>query len=115
MTGHTETTATASATPQATALYVYGVIPAADARDWPGADGIEGPSATVRTLVAGGLAAPGSAPPPPPLPRPRGGPGAPPHPLSLAEERGPTHPPQFGLVIDNEGPLRGEPLVPRAP
>src|SRR5260221_10695324 len=111
MTGHTETTATASATPQATALYVYGVIPAADARDWPGADGIEGPSATVRTLVAGELAALVSAPPSDRLPRRRGDLEAHPHVLSLAHEHGPKIPMQFGLVIDNAELVRQELLV----
>src|SRR5260221_12363346 len=100
MTGHTETTATASATPQATALYVYGVIPAADARDWPGADGIEGPSATVRTLVAGELAALGSAPPAHPTPRPGGEPGGP---------RAGAAPAQSGRAA---GPVRVRPRCP---
>jgi hypothetical protein len=42
MTGSPEMTAAASAPPQGTRLYVYGVVPAADARGWPGTDGIDG-------------------------------------------------------------------------
>ena len=43
MTGRAEMTATASATPQPTRLYVYGVMRPADGRGWPGTAGIDGP------------------------------------------------------------------------
>jgi hypothetical protein len=111
MSGRTEMTATASATPRATALYVYGVIPAADARDWPGADGIDGPSATVRPLVAGELAALVSALPSDHIPGRRDDLEAHRRVLSLANERGTTIPMRFGIVIDSEDLVREELLV----
>jgi hypothetical protein len=104
-------TAAASATPQATGLYVYGVIPAADARDWPGADGIEGPSATVRTLVEGELAALVSALPSDRIPGRREDLEAHRRVLSIANARGTTIPMRFGIVIDSEDLVRKELLV----
>jgi Gas vesicle synthesis protein GvpL/GvpF len=115
MTGRAEMTAAASATPQATSLYVYGVIPAADARGWPGADGIDGPSATVRTLVAGELAALVSALPSDRIPGRRDDLEAHRRVLSLANERGTTIPMRFGIVIDSEDLVRKELLVRHAP
>ncbi|MCW3015217.1 MAG: gvpF [Solirubrobacterales bacterium] len=115
MTGHPEMTAAASATPQATSLYVYGVIPAADAGGWPGADGIDGPSATVRTVVAGELAALVSALPPDRIPGRRDDLEAHRRVLSLANERGTTIPMRFGIVIDSEDLVREELLARHAP
>jgi hypothetical protein len=105
MTGHTEMTKAASATPLATSLYVYGVIPAADAGDWPGADGIDSP---VRTVVAGELAALVSALPADRIPGQRDDLEAHRKVLSLANERGTTIPMRFGMVMDSEDLVREE-------
>jgi hypothetical protein len=115
MTGRSEMTAAASATPQATSLYVYGVIPAADARGWPGADGIDGPSATVRTVVAGELAALVSGLPSDRIPGRRDDLEAHRRVLSLANERGTTIPMRFGIVMDSEDLVHEELLVRHAP
>jgi hypothetical protein len=90
MTGRPEMTAATSATPQATSLYVYGVIPVADARGWPGTDGIDGPFATVRTLAARELAALVSALPSDRIPSRRDDLKAHRRVLSVANERGTT-------------------------
>jgi hypothetical protein len=109
-------TAAASATPQATGLYVYGVIPAADARGWPGAEGIDGrTSATVRTLVEGELAALVSALPSDRVPGRRDDLEAHRRVLSIAIGRGTTIPMRFGIVIDTEDLVREELLVRHAP
>jgi hypothetical protein len=106
MTGHTEMTEAGSATPQATSLYVYAVIPAADAGDWPGADGIDAPDSTVRTVLAGDLAALVSTLPSDRTPGRRDDVEAHRRVLSLANERGTTIPMQFGMVIDSEDLVR---------
>jgi hypothetical protein len=106
MTGHTEMTEAGAATPQATSLYVYGVIPAADAVNWPGADGLEAPDSTVRTVVAGELAALVSALPSDRTPGRRDDLEAHRRVLSLANERGTTIPMRFGIVMDSEDLLR---------
>jgi hypothetical protein len=115
MTGHTEMTSAASDTPQATSLYVYGVIPAADARGWAGADGIDGPSAIVRTVEAGELAALVSALPSDRTPGRRDDLEAHRRVLSLANEGGTTIPMRFGIVMDSEESVREELLVRHAP
>jgi hypothetical protein len=108
MTGHTEMTETGAATPQATSLYVYGVIPAADAGEWPGADGIDGGSSTVRPIVAGDLAALVSALPADRTPGQRDDLEAHRRVLSMANERGTTIPMRFGIVMDSEDVVREE-------
>jgi hypothetical protein len=115
MTGHTEMTAAESARPQATSLYVYGVIPAASARGWPGTDGVDGPSATVRTVEAGELAALVSALPSDRVPGRRDDLEAHRRVLSLANEAGTTIPMRFGIVMDSEDAVREELLVRHAP
>jgi hypothetical protein len=114
MTGRTEMTEAGSATPQATSLYVYGVIPAADAREWPGADGVDsvdGRDSTVRPVVAGELAALVSALPSDRIPGRRDDVEAHRRVLSLANERGTTIPMRFGIVVDSEDLVREELLV----
>jgi hypothetical protein len=111
MTGHPEMTEAAAATPQTTSLYVYGVIPAADARDWPGPEGIDGPSATVRTVAEGELAALVSPLPADRIPGRREDLEAHRRVLSLANERGTTIPMRFGIVIDDEDDVREKLLV----
>jgi hypothetical protein len=108
MTGHPEMIDAAAATPQRTSLYVYGVIPAADARGWPGAEGVDGPSATVRTIVAGELAALVSALPADRMPGRPDDLEAHRRVLSLANDRGTTIPMRFGIVIDGENGVREE-------
>jgi hypothetical protein len=108
MTGRTEMREAAAATPQATSFYVYGVIPAADAGGWPGADGIDSPSPTVRTVVAGELAALVSALPPDRTPGNRDDLEAHRRVLSLANERCTTIPMRFGMVMDREDLVREE-------
>jgi hypothetical protein len=115
MTGHTEMTEAAAETPQATSFYVYGVIPAADARDWPGADGLASPDSTVRTVVAGDLAALVSALPPDRIPGTRDDLEAHRSVLSLANERGTTIPMRFGIVMDSEDLVREDLLTKHAP
>jgi hypothetical protein len=115
MTGRPEMTAAASATPQATRLYVYGVIPAADARGWPGTDGIDNPSATVRTVEGGELAALVSALPSDRIPGRRDDLEAHRRVLSLANERGTTIPMRFDIVMDGEDLVREELLARHAP
>jgi hypothetical protein len=110
-----EMTVPASATPRATSIYVYGVIPAADAGGWPGAEGIDGPSATVRTVVAGELAALVSALSSDRIPGLRDDLEAHRRVLSLANERGTTIPMRFGIVMDSEDLVREELLVRHAP
>jgi hypothetical protein len=115
MTGHPEMTEAASATPQGTSLYVYGVIPAADASGWPGAEGMDGPSASVRTVAEGELAALVSALPADRIPGRREDLEAHRRVLSLANERGTTIPMRFGIVIDGEDDVREQLLVRHAP
>jgi hypothetical protein len=90
---------------------VYGVIPAADGRDWPGADGLDGASSTVRTVVAGDLAALVSPLPADRTPGQRDDLEAHRRVLSLANDRGTTIPMRFGIVMDNEDLVRDDLLV----
>jgi hypothetical protein len=104
-----------SATPKATSLYVYGVIPAAAAREWPGADGLDGPSSAVRTVEAGELAALVSPLASDRIPGHREDLEAHRRVLSLANERGTTIPMRFGIVMDSEDLVREELLVRHEP
>jgi hypothetical protein len=106
----TTTSAARSATPQATSLYVYGVIPAADAAGWPGADGIDA-SAKVSTVESGELAALVSALPSDRTPGRRADLEGHRRVLALANERGTTIPMRFGIVMDSEDLVRDELLV----
>ncbi|HTE61127.1 MAG TPA: GvpL/GvpF family gas vesicle protein [Solirubrobacteraceae bacterium] len=106
MTQPTGTSAADTAAPQATSLYVYGVIPAADAGGWPGAAGVGGPSAQVSTIAAGELAALVSALPPDRTPGLREDLEAHRQVLSLATERGTVVPIRFGMVMDGEDGVR---------
>jgi hypothetical protein len=100
---------------QATGLYVYGVIPAADAGGWPGATGIGGPSATVSTVESGDLAALVSALPPDRAPGRREDLEAHRRVLSLATEHGTVVPMRFGMVMDTEDVVREQLLVRHGP
>jgi hypothetical protein len=109
--GH-ETAAAAAQTPQATALYVYGVIPAADAHDWPGADGIDAP---VQTVVEGDLAALVSPLAADRTPGLRSDLEAHRRVLELAIKEGTTIPMRFGIVMDDEHMVRERLLIKHAP
>jgi hypothetical protein len=115
MTDPTGTSTARRAVPQATSLYVYGVIPAADAGGWPGAPGIGGPSANVSTLEAGELAALVSAVPPDRVPGRREDLETHRRVLSLATERGTVVPMRFGMVMDGEDVVRERLLVRHGP
>jgi hypothetical protein len=111
MTDPTRTSAAGTAAPQATSLYVYGVIPAADAGGWPGEEGIGGPSAKVSTLEEGELAALVSALAPDRAPGRREDLEAHRRVLSLATDRGTSVPMRFGMVMDGEDVVRERLLV----
>jgi hypothetical protein len=111
MTQPTGSSAAGTAAPQATSLYVYGVIPAADAGRWPGAAGIGDPSAKVSTVEAGDLAALVSALPPDRTPGRREDLEAHRQVLSVATERGTAVPIRFGMVMDGEDGVRERLLV----
>jgi hypothetical protein len=104
-----------TAAPPATSLYVYGVIPAADAKAWPGATGVGGPSANVRTLEEGELAALVSALPPDRTPGKREDLEAHRSVLSIASERATVVPTRFGMVMDGENVVRDRLLVRHGP
>jgi hypothetical protein len=105
MTGTSHTSAAGTTSRTATSLYVYGVIPAADAGGWPGVAGIGGP-APVRALEADELAALVSALPPGHTPGRREDLDAHRSVLSLAIERGTVIPLRFGMVMDGEDVVR---------
>jgi hypothetical protein len=107
--------AAGTAAPPATSLYVYGVIPAADAGAWPGAAGLGGPSANVRTIEAGKLAALVSALPPDRTPGRREDLEAHRGVLSIATERGTVVPMRFGMVMDGDDVVRERLLVGHGP
>jgi Gas vesicle synthesis protein GvpL/GvpF len=115
MTDPTATSGARTAAPQATGLYVYGVIPAVDAGGWPGAEGIGGPSAKVSTVEAGDLAALVSAVPPDRAPGRREDLETHRRVLSLATERGTTIPMRFGMVMDGDDVVRQRLLVRHGP
>jgi hypothetical protein len=108
MTGHTEMGEATRETPQATSFYVYGVVPAAVARDWPGAEGLNGAASNVRTVEAGDLAALVSPLPADRVPGKRDDLEAHRRVLELANERGTTIPMRFGIVMDSEDLVRDE-------
>lgn len=91
---------------QATGLYVYGIIPAAEAGRWPGAAGVGGPLTKVGTVEAGRLAALVSALPPGHTPGQRQDLDAHRRVLGLAIENGTVIPLRFGMVMDGEDVVR---------
>jgi hypothetical protein len=111
MTDPTQNPGGATIAPQATALYVYGVIPAADAAAWPGADGVDGPAAQVRAIKAGALAALVSDIPGDRVPGRREDLEAHRRVLETAIRRGTAVPMRFGMVMDSEDLVRERLLV----
>jgi hypothetical protein len=84
--------------------YVYGVIPAADAAAWPGADGLAG--APVRALAAGALAALVGDIADDEKPGRREDLEAHRRVLGAAIERGTVVPMRFGIVMDDDETVR---------
>jgi hypothetical protein len=115
MTDPAQTSAGGTTTPQATALYVYGVIPAADAAGWPGADAVDGPAPQVRAIQEGDLAALVSDIPGDRVPGRREDLEAHRRVLALAVEQGTAIPMRFGMVMDSEDLVRRGLLVKHGP
>jgi hypothetical protein len=87
--------------------YVYAVIPAADADGWPEeVPGIDGPSAPVRTIVEGDLAAVVSDLAPDHIPGRREDVDNHRAVLGQAIERGTTIPMRFGIVMPDDDAVR---------
>ena len=89
-----------------TKTYVYGVIPAVDAPDWPATAGIDGSSRPVRTVVEGDLAALVSDLAPDHTPGRRDDVDAHRRVLEEAIERGTTIPMRFGIVMEDDDAVR---------
>lgn len=107
MSGQTETTDTRSrAQDRAHPVYVYGIVPAADAGRSPESPGLGGPSATVRTVVEGDMAALVSDLPPDHTPGNRDDLEAHRRVLSDAIGCGTTIPMRFGIVMDGDEVVR---------
>jgi hypothetical protein len=84
-------------------LYIHGVMPAADAAEWPGAPGIDGPA---RTIAAGELAALVSPLASDHVPGRLEDIEAHRRVLALASDAATTVPMRFGVVIDGEDQVR---------
>jgi hypothetical protein len=108
MSGPTETTdARSTATrDQAHPVYVYGIIPAADAGQWPQTPGLGDPSSMVRTVTEGAMAALVSDLPPDHTPGRLEDLEAHRRVLSQAVERGTAIPMRFGTVMDGDDIVR---------
>jgi hypothetical protein len=96
----------AAARGQAHAVYVYGIIPAADADQWPQMPGLGDPPGTVRTVVQGELAALVSDLPPDHTEGRRQDLEAHRRVLSQAIEQGTAIPMRFGIVMDGDEAVR---------
>jgi hypothetical protein len=88
-------------------VYVYGVIPAAEAASWQPVAGLHGPSHDVRTVVEGDLAALVSDLPPDHTPGRPEDLEAHRRVLAHAIEHGTTIPMRFGIVVDGDDRVRG--------
>ena len=106
MTDPTQTSTGATSTPQATALYVYGVIGATDATGWVSADEIDGAAAAVRTIEEGPLTALVSDIPGDRVPGRREDLELHRRVLARAIEHGTVIPMRFGMVMDSEDLVR---------
>jgi hypothetical protein len=108
MSGPTETTQPRSAASreQAHPVYVYGIIPAADAGQWPQTPGLGDPSSRVRTVTEGGMAALVSDLAPDHTPGRVEDLEAHRRVLSQAIERGTAIPMRFGVVMDGDDLVR---------
>jgi hypothetical protein len=117
MSGPTETTDARSAATQDQAhpVYVYGIIPAADAGQWPQTPGLGEPRSTVRAVAEGGMAALVSDLPPDHTPGRLEDLEAHRRVLSQAIERGTAIPMRFGTVMDSDEVVRERLLARHAP
>jgi hypothetical protein len=108
MTGPTETTQprAAATQDQAHPVYVYGIIPAADAGQWPQTPGLGDGSSSVRTVTQGAMAALVSDLPPDHTPGRLDDLEAHRRVLSQAIERGTAIPMRFGIVMDGDDVVR---------
>jgi hypothetical protein len=86
-------------------VYVYGIIPASDAGQWPQTPGL-GDASTVRTVAEGGMAALVSDLPPDHTPGRREDLEAHRRVLSEAIQRGTAIPMRFGMVMDGDEAVR---------
>jgi hypothetical protein len=102
-----------SVTVTATSLYVYGVIPAAEAAGWPATEGLS--SAAVHTVAEGPFAALVSTLPAGDTPGTRADIEAHRSVLSTAIDRGTTIPMRFGMVMADEQVVRERLLRKHAP
>jgi Gas vesicle synthesis protein GvpL/GvpF len=87
-------------------VYVYGIIPASEARQWQETPGLGDPSSPVRTVIEGGMAALVSDLPPDYTPGRREDLEGHQRVLSEAIERGTTVPMRFGIVMDDDETVR---------
>ena len=87
-------------------VYVYGIIPAADAAQWPETPGLGEPTATVRTVAEDGMAALVSDLPPDHTPGRPEDVEAHRRVLAQAIERGTAVPMRFGIVMDGDEAVR---------
>jgi Gas vesicle synthesis protein GvpL/GvpF len=87
-------------------LYVYGVVPAAEAARWPEVEGLDGPSTRVRLVERGALAALVSTIPVDKTPGTRADLEAHQRVLAAAVEHGTVVPMRFGVVMDGEETVR---------
>jgi hypothetical protein len=87
-------------------VYVYGIIPASEARQWQETPGLGDPSSPVRPVIEGDLAALVSDLPPDYTPGRREDLEAHQRVLSEAIERGTTVPMRFGIVMDDDETVR---------
>jgi hypothetical protein len=92
-------------------VYVYGIIPAADAAQWPETPGLGDPPSPVRTVTQGGMAALVSDLQPDHTPGRRQDLEAHRRVLSHAIERGTAVPMRFGIVMDGDDAVRRRLLV----
>jgi hypothetical protein len=117
MSGPTETTDARSAATQEQGhpVYVYGIIPAADAGNWPETPGLGEPRGTVRVVAEGDMAALVSDLPPDHTPGRLEDLEAHRRVLSEAIKHGTTLPMRFGTVMDSDDVVRERLLERHAP
>jgi hypothetical protein len=106
MSDPTTTTATPTTPLGDHPVYVYGILPAADAERWTPVPGLHGPSHDVRAVVEGGLAALVSDLPPDHTPGRPEDLEAHRRVLAHAIEHGTTIPMRFGIVVDGDDRVR---------
>jgi hypothetical protein len=104
----TEDQASRAAQEKTHPVYVYGIIPASEARQWQETPGLGDPSSPVRTVIEDGMAALVSDLPPDYTPGRREDLEAHQRVLSEAIERVTTIPMRFGIVMDDDETVRAK-------